>query len=155
MSQPEVSQSMIDHIFGNGVKTSLPAENLPTGINSITLRKIKEALRTASEGLTAEELGEKWERHERLPAAMPSTLWQRKKQEPSLNTGLSAGRRENIIWRRTKYEKMYDSIDCSIDLYAGDIRQAGAAPATGRLKLSSPLSLLAAGMSQRRRSNLF
>lgn len=51
---------MIDHIFGNSVKTSLPAEDLPTGINSITLRKIKEALRTASEGLTAEELGEKW-----------------------------------------------------------------------------------------------
>lgn len=59
MSQPEVSQSMIDHIFGNGVKTALPAEDLPTGINSITLRKIKEALQTASEGLTAEELGGK------------------------------------------------------------------------------------------------
>lgn len=59
MSQPEVSQAMIDHIFGNSVKTALPAEDLPTGINSITLRKIKEALQTASEGLTAEELGEK------------------------------------------------------------------------------------------------
>ncbi|MCY7916394.1 response regulator [Bacillus vallismortis] len=59
LSQPEVSQSMIDHIFGNGMKSSLSAEDLPTGIHSITLRKIKEALRTASEGLTAEELGEK------------------------------------------------------------------------------------------------
>lgn len=36
---------MIDHIFGNGVKTALPAEDLPTGINSITLRKLRKRFR--------------------------------------------------------------------------------------------------------------
>lgn len=48
---------MIDHIFG-GSKGAVTAEDLPTGINPITLKKIKEALRTADGGMTAEELGE-------------------------------------------------------------------------------------------------
>ncbi|WP_286058880.1 response regulator [Bacillus mojavensis] len=58
LSQPEVSQSMIDQIFGGAPKEAVTAENLPTGINPITLKKIKEALRTAAGGMTAEELGE-------------------------------------------------------------------------------------------------
>ncbi|MBJ7572746.1 response regulator [Bacillus halotolerans] len=58
LSQPEVSQSMIDHIFGGSSKGAVTAEDLPTGINPITLKKIKEALRTADGGMTAEELGE-------------------------------------------------------------------------------------------------
>nr|WP_286174350.1 HTH domain-containing protein [Pseudomonas sp. ISL-88] len=45
--------------FGSDAKEQKQLHDLPTGINSITLQKIKEALRTAQKGMTAEELGEK------------------------------------------------------------------------------------------------
>ncbi|ATO29935.1 DNA-binding response regulator [Bacillus atrophaeus] len=61
LSQTEVSQSVIDYIFGRStsVKEAEQVKDLPTGISSITLRKIKDTLRDAQEGMTAEELGEK------------------------------------------------------------------------------------------------
>ncbi|MSO00098.1 response regulator [Bacillus paralicheniformis] len=59
LSQPQVSQSMIDQIFGGCSSGSRQAEDLPTGINSITLQKIRDVLRDAAKGMTAEELGEK------------------------------------------------------------------------------------------------
>ncbi|AAU21841.2 MULTISPECIES: response regulator [Bacillus] len=59
LSQPQVSQSMIDQIFGDFSSGSRQAEDLPTGINSITLQKIRDVLRDAAKGMTAEELGEK------------------------------------------------------------------------------------------------
>lgn len=59
LSQPEVSQSMIDQIFGGRSRVSGSAEDLPTGINSITLQKIKDTLAGAAARMTAEELGEK------------------------------------------------------------------------------------------------
>lgn len=58
-SQPELSQSVIDMFFGSGQKEQKQHNDLPTGINSITLQKIKNALRAAQKGMTAEELGEK------------------------------------------------------------------------------------------------
>lgn len=45
--------------FGSGQKEQKQLNDLPTGINSITLQKIKNALRAAQKGMTAEELGEK------------------------------------------------------------------------------------------------
>ncbi|MBY8914433.1 response regulator [Bacillus sp. YC2] len=59
LSQPELSQSVVDMYFGSDAKEQKQLHDLPTGINSITLQKIKEALRTAQKGMTAEELGEK------------------------------------------------------------------------------------------------
>lgn len=58
-SQPELSQSVIDMFFEAVRKNKKQHNDLPTGINSITLQKIKNALRTAQKGMTAEELGEK------------------------------------------------------------------------------------------------
>ncbi|MBU8583785.1 MULTISPECIES: response regulator [Bacillus] len=59
LSQPQVSQSMIDQIFGGCSSRSRQTEDLPTGINSITLKKIRDVLQDAAKGMTAEELGEK------------------------------------------------------------------------------------------------
>ncbi|KXZ23597.1 transcriptional regulator [Bacillus nakamurai] len=59
LSQTELSQSVVDLYFGSDAKEQKQLHDLPTGINSITLQKIKEALRTAQKGMTAEELGEK------------------------------------------------------------------------------------------------
>lgn len=99
LSQTEVSQSVIDYIFGGrtSVKEAEQVKDLPTGISSITLRKIKDTLRNAQQGMTAEELGEKWARHGQQPAAMPNIWSLRKKRAPSWNTALSADPKENII----------------------------------------------------------
>ncbi|EMI14857.1 two-component response regulator [Bacillus stratosphericus LAMA 585] len=60
-SKEEVNQTMIDLFFGQIQEESQQKEerDLPTGINSLTLDKVKTFMAAEMNGITAEELGEK------------------------------------------------------------------------------------------------
>lgn len=60
-SKDEVNQTMIDLFFGQIQEESQQKDerDLPTGINSLTLDKVKTFMATEMNGITAEELGEK------------------------------------------------------------------------------------------------
>ncbi|MFS8303423.1 response regulator [Bacillus altitudinis] len=60
-SKDEVNQTMIDLFFGQMQEESQQKDerDLPTGINSLTLDKVKTFMATEMNGITAEELGEK------------------------------------------------------------------------------------------------
>jgi len=60
-SKEEVNQTMIDLFFGQIQEESQQKDerDLPTGINSLTLDKVKTFMATEMNGITAEELGEK------------------------------------------------------------------------------------------------
>ncbi|MFI8721320.1 response regulator [Bacillus altitudinis] len=60
-SKEEVNQNMIDLFFGQIQEESQQKDerDLPTGINSLTLDKVKTFMATEMNGITAEELGEK------------------------------------------------------------------------------------------------
>ncbi|WP_349925450.1 response regulator [Bacillus altitudinis] len=60
-SKDEVNQTMIDLFFGQIQEESQQKEerDLPTGINSLTLDKVKTFMAAEMNGITAEELGEK------------------------------------------------------------------------------------------------
>ncbi|KWZ65010.1 response regulator [Bacillus altitudinis] len=60
-SKEEVNQTMIDLFFGQMQEESQQKDerDLPTGINSLTLDKVKTFMATEMNGITAEELGEK------------------------------------------------------------------------------------------------
>ncbi|TFW46390.1 response regulator [Bacillus sp. 005/A4HT-01/001] len=60
-SKEEVNQTMIDLFFGQIQEESQQKDerDLPTGINSLTLDKVKTFMTAAMNGITAEELGEK------------------------------------------------------------------------------------------------
>lgn len=56
---------MIDLFFGQIQEESQQKDerDLPTGINSLTLDKVKTFMAAEMNGITAEELGEKWAHH--------------------------------------------------------------------------------------------
>ncbi|SFX57046.1 response regulator [Bacillus altitudinis] len=60
-SKEEVNQTMIDLFFGQIQEESQQKDerDLPTGINSLTLDKVKTFMTAEMNGITAEELGEK------------------------------------------------------------------------------------------------
>ncbi|MER3115138.1 response regulator [Bacillus altitudinis] len=60
-SKEEVNQTMIDLFFGQMQEKSQQKDerDLPTGINSLTLDKVKTFMAAEMNGITAEELGEK------------------------------------------------------------------------------------------------
>ncbi|MFP3811737.1 MULTISPECIES: response regulator [Bacillus] len=60
-SKDEVNQTMIDLFFGQMQEESQQKDDrdLPTGINSLTLDKVKTLMEEEISGITAEELGEK------------------------------------------------------------------------------------------------
>ncbi|WP_339165204.1 response regulator [Bacillus sp. FSL K6-2841] len=60
-SKDEVNQTMIDLFFGQMQEESQQKDDrdLPTGINSLTLDKVKTLMEEEFSGITAEELGEK------------------------------------------------------------------------------------------------
>ncbi|MGF0005183.1 response regulator [Bacillus altitudinis] len=60
-SKDEVNQTMIDLFFGQIQEESQQKDerDLPTGINSLTLDKVKTFMTAEMNGITAEELGEK------------------------------------------------------------------------------------------------
>lgn len=60
-SKEEVTQTMIDLFFGQIQEESQQKDerDLPTGINSLTLDKVKTFMAAEMNGITAEELGEK------------------------------------------------------------------------------------------------
>ncbi|MCY7691979.1 response regulator [Bacillus altitudinis] len=60
-SKDEVNQTMIDLFFGQMQEESEQKDDrdLPTGINSLTLDKVKTFMAAEMNGITAEELGEK------------------------------------------------------------------------------------------------
>jgi CitB family two-component system response regulator CitT len=60
-SKEEVNQTMIDLFFGQIQEESQQKDerDLPTGINSLTLDKVKTFMAAEMNGITAEELGEK------------------------------------------------------------------------------------------------
>ncbi|MFS0655868.1 response regulator [Bacillus sp. 179-C3.3 HS] len=58
-SQEEVNQTMIDLFFGQMQEEQKVDRDLPTGINSLTLDKVKTLMASEKSGVTAEELGEK------------------------------------------------------------------------------------------------
>ncbi|MEH7727051.1 response regulator [Bacillus altitudinis] len=60
-SKDEVNQTMIDLFFGEIQEESQQKDerDLPTGINSLTLDKVKTFMAAEMNGITAEELGEK------------------------------------------------------------------------------------------------
>lgn len=64
-SKDEVNQTMIDLFFGQIQEESQQKDerDLPTGINSLTLDKVKTFMAAEMNGITAEELGEKWAHH--------------------------------------------------------------------------------------------
>ncbi|MCY7526081.1 response regulator, partial [Bacillus safensis] len=60
-SKDEVNQMMIDLFFGQMQEEPKQRDDrdLPTGINSLTLDKVKTLMASENSGITAEELGEK------------------------------------------------------------------------------------------------
>ncbi|MGM0968976.1 MAG: response regulator [Bacillota bacterium] len=60
-SKDEVNQTMIDLFFGQMQEEPKEKDDrdLPTGINSLTLDKVKTLMASENNGITAEELGEK------------------------------------------------------------------------------------------------
>ncbi|MFJ5965948.1 response regulator [Bacillus sp. NPDC093026] len=58
-SKNEVNQTMIDLFFGHMHEEQKDDRDLPTGINSLTLDKVKKLMASEENGITAEELGEK------------------------------------------------------------------------------------------------
>ncbi len=53
----EVDQSLLDRVFGKGVKEP-ERSNLPPGIDAMTLKKVKKLLEDNEEGITSEKAGE-------------------------------------------------------------------------------------------------
>lgn len=58
-SNDEVNQTMIDLLFGQMQEEQKEDQDLPTGVNSLTLDKVKTWMASVKSGMTAEELGEK------------------------------------------------------------------------------------------------
>jgi len=55
----EVDQSIIDLYFSNGMKLDNEQKTLPSGIDQITLQKVKKKLEECTEGVSIEEMGGK------------------------------------------------------------------------------------------------
>ncbi|WP_408009245.1 response regulator [Pseudalkalibacillus sp. A8] len=53
----EVDQSLLDRVFGQGIKEP-EKSNLPPGIDTMTLKKVKQLLEDNKEGITSEKAGE-------------------------------------------------------------------------------------------------
>ncbi|HET7578906.1 MAG TPA: response regulator [Bacillales bacterium] len=54
----EVDQSVIDHYFGHPAAAVTPKDDLPKGIDSLTLEKVKGIMADRDTGMTAAEMGE-------------------------------------------------------------------------------------------------
>lgn len=57
-SVTEVSQDLLDHLFGSGDK-QIEKPLLPSGIDYVTLKKVKEIIELESAGITSEKVGKK------------------------------------------------------------------------------------------------
>ncbi|MCV9887856.1 response regulator [Metabacillus halosaccharovorans] len=59
-NREEVDQSIIDQYFGTSVnQLSFNQKDLPSGVDRLTLQKVKEVLHTLDSGISIEEMGEK------------------------------------------------------------------------------------------------
>ncbi|WP_226529356.1 response regulator [Metabacillus niabensis] len=59
-NREEVDQSIIDQYFGTSVnQLSINQKDLPSGVDRLTLQKVKEVLHTLDSGISIEEMGEK------------------------------------------------------------------------------------------------
>lgn len=58
-NRQEVDQSLIDMYFGNGLKTENEHKMLPSGVDQITLQKVKDILSKETGGISIEEMGGK------------------------------------------------------------------------------------------------
>ncbi|MBU7595268.1 response regulator [Metabacillus halosaccharovorans] len=59
-NREEVDQSIIDQYFGTSVnQLSFNQKDLPSGVDRLTLQKVKEVLHTLNSGISIEEMGEK------------------------------------------------------------------------------------------------
>lgn len=59
-NRDEVDQSIIDQYFGTSVnQLSFNQKDLPSGVDRLTLQKVKEVLHTLDSGISIEEMGEK------------------------------------------------------------------------------------------------
>jgi two-component system, CitB family, response regulator CitT len=59
MSTHDIDQSVIDQYFGNGIKVENDDKYLPSGVDSITLQKVKDILDEEKYGISIEEMGSK------------------------------------------------------------------------------------------------
>ncbi|EQB34906.1 MULTISPECIES: response regulator [Virgibacillus] len=55
----EVNQDILNQVFGKRITDSNETNNLPLGIDALTLEKVKTLIHQTSEGLTSEKVGEK------------------------------------------------------------------------------------------------
>jgi two-component system, CitB family, response regulator CitT len=55
--ESELTQEAIDHYLSSGTAIEMPSEKMPKGIDSLTLKKVKEILHGMEQGVNAEELG--------------------------------------------------------------------------------------------------
>lgn len=55
-SNNEVNQALIDNFFG--ISQTQDIKNLPTGVDPLTLKKVKDIIKGFEEGITIEEMGE-------------------------------------------------------------------------------------------------
>ncbi|WP_155590504.1 response regulator [Lysinibacillus cavernae] len=58
-SRDEVDQSIIDSFFGTSIQTVMNQKSLPSGIDRLTLQKVKEIMTELKGGVSIEEMGEK------------------------------------------------------------------------------------------------
>ncbi|WP_028402025.1 response regulator [Ectobacillus panaciterrae] len=57
-NRSEVDQSLVDMFFGTTKAKDVSPKNLPTGVDPLTLQKVKEIIRDLNGGITIEEMGE-------------------------------------------------------------------------------------------------
>ncbi|AIK39415.1 response regulator [Bacillus pseudomycoides] len=57
-SRSEVNQPLIDMFFGTAQTKDASQKNLPTGVDPLTLQKVKTIIRDLEDGITIEEMGE-------------------------------------------------------------------------------------------------
>jgi two-component system, CitB family, response regulator CitT len=55
----EVDQSMIDRYFGTSNQSAISQKDLPSGVDRLTLQKVKEVMAELKGGVSIEEMGEK------------------------------------------------------------------------------------------------
>lgn len=55
----EVNQKLLESIFGTDQSAIIQKNNLPSGIDSVTLQKVMDLLQSFPEGITSEKFGEK------------------------------------------------------------------------------------------------
>lgn len=58
-SRDEIDQSIIDSFFGTSVQTVMNQKDLPSGVDRLTLQKVKEIMFELKGGVSIEEMGEK------------------------------------------------------------------------------------------------